>query len=124
MLKSCSYCGGIHDKKYKCPSRPSKGKTTDASKFRSTSAWGRKSIEIRKRDHYLCVLCYREGRYVFEDVSVHHIESIQNNFNRRLDNYNLITVCRACHELCEAGKIPIEKQLEIANEQEEKDWES
>lgn len=35
MLKSCSYCGGIHDSKYMCPSKPKREyKVTDVDELK------------------------------------------------------------------------------------------
>ena len=55
MLKSCSYCGKIHDSKHICKEKPNRKKeVTEADRFRWTSLWHRKREEIKKRDLYLC----------------------------------------------------------------------
>ena len=57
MLKTCSKCG-IVPQDHVCPYRTyKKNKDSKANKFRNTKAWARKSIEIRQRDKYLCVVC-------------------------------------------------------------------
>ena len=126
MLKSCQYCGRIHDSKYICEKRASRKKqTTEADKFRWTSKWQKKRDEIKKRDLYLCQICIRElyntvTKYNTEDLSVHHNIPINEDYNKRLDNNNLLTVCGYHHEMCESGEIPREEVQTIINEQESK----
>lgn len=119
MLKSCAYCGKIHDSKFICEKRKMRGKKrTDNSNFRSTYAWTRKSIEIRERDKYICQCCLAgaagtQGRITYDEIEVHHIEPIEEAWDKRLDNDNLISLCREHHEKAEEGKIDREylKQL-------------
>lgn len=127
MLKSCQYCGKIHDSKYICSERHKKNKTiTEADKFRCTSLWQKKREEIKKRDLYLCQICIRElydtiNKYNTEHLSVHHNIPINEDYNKRLDNNNLLTVCDQHHELCENEKIPREEVQRIIDEQENRD---
>lgn len=125
MLKSCKYCGRIHDSKVIC--KPKKAaeerrwanrKQNNASMFRRSNAWTNKSIEIRKRDSYMCVCCKAELkgtiiRYNTHDLSVHHIVPINEDYDKRLDDDNLITVCSVHHEICEAGVITREEQRKL-----------
>lgn len=126
MLKSCTYCGKIHDSKYVCNKKMKNSKQiTQADKFRATSAWQKKRTEIKKRDLYLCQICIRElyntaNKYNTEDLGVHHNIPINEDYNKRLDNNNLLTVCGFHHELCENGQIPRDEVQEIINEQEKK----
>ena len=126
MLKSCSYCGRIHDSKYICKERPSKKKTiTETDKFRWTSLWQKKREEIKKRDLYLCQICIRElyqtiNKYNTEELSVHHNIPINENYDKRLDNDNLLTVCEYHHKMCESRKIPRDEVQKIISEQEAK----
>ncbi len=126
MLKSCGYCGKIHDSKYICNAKPKRNKSiTETEKFRWTNKWQKKREEIKKRDLYLCQICIRElyntiNKYNTEDLSVHHNIPINEDYNKRLDNNNLLTVCNYHHELCESGKIPREEVQTIINEQESK----
>ena len=74
MLKSCKYCGRIHDSQYDC---------------------GRKPQPQKK------------------------ITYIETDYDRRLDDDNLLTVCGMHHEMCESGAIPYEVVKQIIDEQEE-----
>ena len=133
MLKSCKYCGRIHDSKLICKQKKeaeerrwTNRKQSNASMFRRSNAWTNKSIDIRKRDNYMCACCKAELkgmiiRYNTHNLSVHHIIPINEDYNKRLDDDNLITVCDIHHEMCEAGEITREQQIElvkIANEDE------
>ena len=125
MLCSCAYCGKIHEKKYICQQKEkatkdrfSKRKSTIALAFRRTNAWKKKSVDIRKRDNYLCLCCKANllgtvVRLNTNDLSVHHIVPIEEDYDRRLDDDNLITVCDIHHELCEANKITRSQQKEL-----------
>ena len=124
MLKICSKCGHIHDKKYVCTKRIMYNrKRTENDKFRSTKSWTEKSIEIRERDKYLCQACIRElegtiQKYTYDGLEVHHIIPIKEDWDKRLDNYNLITLCKIHHEMAEDGTILREKLKELSEEQE------
>ena len=106
MLRSCSRCGRIHEPG-KCSVKRRITETTRECRFRSTNAWTNKSREIRERDHYLCAGALREDppRYVTTGLSVHHIEPLNECWDRRLDDDNLITLSSYYHEQAEAGLI-------------------
>ena len=40
-----------------------------------------------------------------DNLSVHHIEPLHENWERRLDDENLITLCPRHHEMAERGHI-------------------
>lgn len=127
MLVSCSHCNGIHKRSERCKARIKnnckkyvKKEENNITRFRRTNAWKCKSLEIRNRDLHLCQLCiYLHSRYSFTKLSVHHIIPISRNFNKRLDNYNLITLCPTCHEMAE-NKFSVKILQELAAEQERK----
>lgn len=124
MLKSCPYCGKIHDRSYVCPKKPIRQKrTTGQSKFRSSWAWTKKAQAIKKRDGFLCQVCLRglyepERKYESAGLEVHHIETVASCYDKRLDSSNLITLCERHHKLADAGRIPVEELQRIAMEQE------
>ena len=126
MLRSCKYCGRIHDSKYDCGKKPVRRKIrTQQSRFRSTETWKKKSIRIRRRDNYLCQVCIRKlygtkKQHNGEGIEVHHIIPLAEGWEYRLDNNKLISLCGEHHEEAERGEIPREVLLEIARDQEEK----
>ena len=131
MLKSCHYCGRIHDKKYVCPQkeeaikRRQKKKGTKEDKFRSSSEWKWKR-DIRLRDRQICQVCVRglytaEKEIQTEGIEVHHIVPIEEDWDRRMDGENLITLCRYHHEMAEKEQIKRVILKKIAKEQEERE---
>ena len=126
MLRSCSYCGRIHDSKYICPNKPQRrNQTTEADRFRWTSIWQNKREEIKQRDLYLCQICIRElyntvYKYNTEELEVHHNIPINEDYDKRLENNNLLTVCDRHHKMCDRGEIPREEVQNIIEEQERK----
>lgn len=115
MLRSCKYCGRIHDGKYICPRKPIRKsyKKTEEDRFRNTKAWQRKRDNIKDRDKGLCQVCIRKiyntiKRYNYMDIEVHHIVPLRENYELRLEDDNLISLCKYHHELAEKGDIPRE----------------
>ena len=119
MYKACSKCGKIHEYNKKCYIGDGfKRKKTNASKFRATTEWTNKSIEIREASKYLCSICLENNIYNYDKLEVHHIEPLWQNFERRLDNYNLICLCSTHHKEAEEGKIDREYLFKLAEKRE------
>ncbi len=120
-LISCKYCGKIVKRGHNCPNKPKwKRKNSDSriDKFRSSARWTRKSIEIRQRDKYLCQVCLTGKHqtidlYNYKSLEVHHIEPLEENWDKRLDNDNLITLCHYHHTLADKGEITRKELYEI-----------
>lgn len=125
MLKSCAYCGRIHDSKFNCGKKPEKKfkkKISEKDKFRNTSLWQSKRDKIRERDNNLCQVCIRElygtvNKFNYEKLSVHHIEKLNEGYDKRLDDNNLITLCSRHHEMADAGLISKNVLFHIVFEQ-------
>ncbi len=121
MLKSCKYCMRIHDSKYDCGKKPKRTKQgNNKDRFRWSRKWREKAQQIKERDKYLCQLAIRENppRYIYTDLEVHHIVPIEEDWDKRLDDDNLITLSEEYHEKAERGEISREYLLSIAKEQE------
>ena len=119
---TCKYCG-IVPRGHKCPHKTYTKKTydTEADRFRKSKRWTNKSIEIRYRDRYLCRVCEANlyntvWQFNYKEVEVHHIEKLNENFDKRLDNDNLISLCRYHHKMADDGKIPKEELQELIKE--------
>lgn len=113
MLKTCSICGQIHDFNKVCKRKTQKNNTT-ASKFRNSNKWVEKRQYIRQRDKNLCRVCLTNKydttyRYTYKELEVHHIVPIEEDYSKRLDSSNLITLCRYHHEQAEKGLITKEE---------------
>lgn len=61
------------------------------------------------RDHYLCLLCLEEGRLTWDGLEVHHITPIEEDYEQRLEEGELITLCIRHHKAAEAGGISRER---------------
>lgn len=71
--------------------------TKDYSDFHNKKAWRDKRIVILKRDGYQCRECKRYGKIIEADT-VHHILPIEERYDLRLNNKNLLSLCESCHE--------------------------
>ena len=122
MLKTCKMCGVVPEG-HICPYKKTRTKNSDkqSDQFRKTKRWTDKSIEIRQRDKYLCQVCLRNLHNTFsflnyKTVEVHHITPINEDYNRRLDNDNLITLCSYHHKMADKGDIPRAELYEIVKD--------
>jgi hypothetical protein len=119
MYKSCSKCGKIHDYNKRCYVGDTyRKKNTNANKFRRTTEWKYKSEEIRQDSKYLCSVCLDNNIYNYNRLEVHHISPIEEDYNRRLDNYNLICLCNEHHREAEEGRIDKEYLFKLADDRE------
>lgn len=122
MLKSCSYCGGLHSRGETCPKKPVRQKkNTHIDKFRWSKTWQKKRKQINDRDKYLCQACIRdmkgtELRYNYTDIEVHHIVPMIEDWDKRLEDTNLICLCSTHHSMAERGEITREQLEEIVEE--------
>ena len=127
MLKSCKYCGRIHEDKITCEAKEKAIKRWENRRkskayfFRKTNDWTLKSREIRDRDKYCCLCCKANligtvRQLNTYELSVHHITPIEENYQSRLSNENLITVCMVHHEMCEDGRISRDNQRQLVRE--------
>lgn len=121
MLKTCSRCG-IVPQDHICPYKHYRNKDSNdvATKFRKSKQWTKKSVEIRTRDKFLCQICIRNlyntiDKYNFNTLEVHHIVSLKEDYDKRLDNDNLITLCCYHHKLADRGEIKKELLSDIVH---------
>lgn len=117
MYKSCSRCGKIHDYNKKCyVGYSNRKKDTNANRFRKTTEWTNKSIEIRELSKYLCAICLDKGIYNYDKLEVHHIIPLEEDIDRGLDNDNLICLCNSHHREAEKGEIDREYLFKLVRD--------
>ena len=105
-LASCKYCNKIHDKYIVCSKKPIYKKNTELDKFRWSSRWHSKRDSIKERDQYLCRVCLKlDKALTYNYLEVHHIDPLAKAWDKRLDDTNLITLCRLHHEQAEKGVL-------------------
>ena len=69
-----------------------------ATAFYRSKEWLATRQAVLVRDHGLCQECLRQGRITKADT-VHHIVELREDWSRRLDPANLISLCSACHNV-------------------------
>lgn len=111
--KACSRCGRIHSTKYKCNVNRTYTGGSERN-FRSSSAWTKKSLEIREKAMYLCEVCKDRGVLTYKSLEVHHINKIVDDDTGTLDNLNLICLCKQHHEDAEKGILSKEYLRSLA----------
>lgn len=75
-----------------------KGKPVN--RFYLSTAWKHKRLEILERDNYECVMCREEGKVTTSKdaiLEIDHIKELDDYPELALENSNLRTLCRKCH---------------------------
>lgn len=117
MYKICARCGKLHDINSKCyVGQTRQNKQDDISRFRRTNRWRVKAERIKKRDNYLCQECKSKGIYTYNLLEVHHIVKLKDDFDKRLDDDNLITLCCVCHKKADKGELSKEHLKSLIKE--------
>ena len=120
MLKSCSYCGRIHDRHTVCQQKAAaisrrQHKSDDKiTRFRNSPSWKYARRQALTRDLNLCRVCFDDGYINSNDIQVHHIVPMCEDFSKREIVENLICLCPFHHEQAEAGTIPRAELSELA----------
>ena len=67
------------------------------TKFYNSTSWRKKSKHIQAKYNNLCLVCLlREKKISYSDM-VHHIETLKDSWEKRIDDNNLIPLCHECH---------------------------
>lgn len=119
MYRACSKCGKVHSTKFKCThNKPKfdadKYGTSEERKLRSTTAWGKKSQQVREDAQQLCEVCRVQNIYNFNNLEVHHITKLREDKTGLLDDSNLVCLCSRHHKQADAGQISKEYLKELA----------
>lgn len=117
--KFCHKCGEIHEYG-ECPNKkdsridinpPRKRKSWKTyaemnpeelkiAKFYNSKQWKKLRYKLMRECNGLCQVCWALGR-LRNATSVHHIVKLRTDFDKRLDEDNLICVCDSCHRVLE-----------------------
>ena len=80
-------------------------------RFYSDPDWIRKREKIKYTDNGYCLLCLNNNGHRTMDT-VHHIVELKEDWNKRFDDNNLISLCESCHQVvhrqyktCEKKKV-------------------
>lgn len=71
--------------------------------FYHTREWLTIRQQVLARDYYLCQECLKEKRIRRADT-VHHIVPVKENWAKRLDLSNLVSLCHECHNKIHADE--------------------
>lgn len=115
-LKSCSRCGKIHPRGYKCNVGRTYAKKTGDDKLRSKYAWTLKAKQIKADAMGLCEVCRAQGLYTYDNLEVHHITKLREDPNGLLDDDNLICLCKKHHKQADDGEISADYLKELVKE--------
>ena len=107
MLKSCVYCGRIHDEKYICEQKRetrrmqqlNRKHTEKYNEYINSGYWKKLRKYVKDRDLYICQICGKQAS------EVHHIIKVEEDAEKAYDENNLISLCHRCHLLAEKGEI-------------------
>lgn len=91
----------------------------EAKGFYNSSAWKLKRMQILERDHYECQDCRKrlkdavaagvalrgEERKIRRAEEVHHIQELKEHPELGLEDDNLISLCKSCHNV-RHGRTP------------------
>ncbi|WIF95133.1 HNH endonuclease [Caminicella sporogenes] len=84
-------------KKERLKNYDNKRKNSKEWKFYKSKEWLYARRAALVRDNYLCQHCLKNNRITLADM-VHHIIPIKEDFSKRLQLSNLISLCNSCHE--------------------------
>ncbi|NFA42126.1 HNH endonuclease [Clostridium botulinum] len=123
IYKQCNKCGKRveADKQCECIIKAKKNYYKDYKKnrndnkeqsFYSSKDWITIRDTIKTKDNSVCIGCLMNNSISNVDY-VHHIETIKDNWNKRLDKDNLICLCSSCHRKVHDmyNKSSIDKRL-------------
>lgn len=87
--------------------------------FYKSKEWKKKREVIIERCNGLCEICFRCG-VIKEGREVHHIIKLRDDFDKRLDDDNLILVCSTCHKEVEDCCSSVEDLIKFIKEKKKK----
>lgn len=77
----------------------------EITRLRTCRKWDKTRKKALERDHYLCRVCFAQGKYNLDRVEVHHIIPLAEDAGQAYDQSNLITLCIRHHKDAEEGRI-------------------
>ena len=80
------------------------------SSFYNTTHWNRMSKYIRSKYNGLCLVCYVRYKIMNGANVVHHIIELKEDYSKRLEEDNLITLCHSCHNILHSNYTEKVKQ--------------
>lgn len=118
---SCRYCGRTHPAGMTCPKKPRGARAerviTQADRYRWSRKWQRVRDGILERDYHLCRVCFDGQRGTYGGgLQVHHIVPLEEDYDLRAEEGNLISLCPLHHRMAEDGAICREELRRLAGD--------
>ena len=127
MRKYNCRCGQAHIVGEECPNyykymrKYASDTNKMVNKFYKSKNWLLKKEEIKTRDKGMCQRCLiKFERITIDHLEIHHIEKLTSNWEKRLDNDNLVCLCRRCHrhiDMNNDGRLDFEQKFETDEEE-------
>jgi 5-methylcytosine-specific restriction enzyme A len=67
------------------------------AEFYNSAAWHKMIDYIKTKYNGLCLMCLIKHDHIVPSDVIHHIEELRENFDKRLVEDNLISLCHRCH---------------------------
>lgn len=93
--KCCSSCKDKLSQRHKIYKKDRKDSLEQ--KFYSSKEWLKERDTIKNLDNNLCLMCLYHKELNSMDT-VHHIEELKENWSKRFEKDNLISLCESCHQ--------------------------
>lgn len=77
--------------------RAMKNRDNKEQAFYSSLSWRQLRKYVLSKCKGICVYCLLEKNEFNEGKDIHHIETLKDNWDKRLDADNLVCLCRECH---------------------------
>lgn len=85
-------------------------KDKEYSTFYNSMHWKRMSSYIRCKYNGFCLVCYIKYKVLKVADVVHHIVEIKEDYSKRLEEDNLVTLCHSCHNILHSNYTEKEKK--------------
>ncbi len=82
--------------------------------FYKSREWKQARQVILQRDNHLCQVCLKVNKITPADM-VHHIIELKDDWEKRLNEDNLVSLCNACHNKVHGIKEPkkVSKKIKV-----------
>lgn len=120
--KFCNRCGKKIEYNKTCPCHNyNKDKqkyyynNKEEHKFLNSKIWKNKRSFIIERDGHKCIRCFEKyGKINAKELQVHHIKSRRDYPDLRLEDDNLLTLCKTCNlQLGTSNKLDFETRSHL-----------
>lgn len=88
----------------------SKREDKEYQEFYNSKEWKTKRDRIIAKFKYMDIYSYYKNKEIVSATLIHHINEVKEDYSKRLDEDNLITLCHSCHNILHGNYTEKEKQ--------------